>query len=198
MLDGQSRTPNQVVAHNLQRARRSKGWTLEKTAAELAPSVGARWSRQNLSQLEQSAGGAKPRNFNADDLLAFSLAFELPITWFFIPPDHVSAVRCGEINVEPPDLLRHVFLAGWENLRDRLLELPETTYPFDLNTLAARFDLYMVERLSEIPDLDTQLYRLADYLGHARQQAHVRLMNEEAPTAPFETDPTMTLPTSKS
>jgi len=79
-------TPNQVVAHNLARAREWKGWTQDQAAEALAPYLGARWSKASLSQAERSVAGKFVRNFNADEIVAFARAFELPVTWFFMPP----------------------------------------------------------------------------------------------------------------
>jgi len=79
-------TPNQVVAHNLARAREWKGWTQDQAAEALAPYLGARWSKASLSQAERSVAGRFIRNFNADEIVAFARAFELPVTWFFMPP----------------------------------------------------------------------------------------------------------------
>jgi len=59
-------TPNQVVAYNVIKARALRGWTQEQAAEALAPYLGAKLS--------------------ADDLLALSRGFDLPIGYFFTPP----------------------------------------------------------------------------------------------------------------
>lgn len=79
-------TPNQVVAHNLTRAREVKGWTQDQAAEALEPYLGVRWSKASVSQAERSVAGGFVRNFTADEIVAFARAFELPITWFFMPP----------------------------------------------------------------------------------------------------------------
>ena len=79
-------TPNQVVAYNLNQARIWKGWTQEEAAETLAPYVGSRWSKANFSAAERSIDGQRIRNFDADEIVAFARAFELPVTFFFMPP----------------------------------------------------------------------------------------------------------------
>jgi hypothetical protein len=79
-------TPNQVVAFNLARARELRGWTQEQTADALAPYLGTRWSKANFSAAERSVAGKHIRNFDADEVVAFARAFELPVGWFYLPP----------------------------------------------------------------------------------------------------------------
>ncbi len=80
-------TPNQVVAHNLTRARELRGWTQEEAAEALAPFLGARLSAASLSAIERSIRGTRVKQFSADELVALSRAFELPLGWWLTPPD---------------------------------------------------------------------------------------------------------------
>jgi transcriptional regulator with XRE-family HTH domain len=79
-------TPNQVVAYNLARARQWRGWTQEQAAEALEPYLGARWSKATFSAAERSVDGRTIRQFSADDLVAFSRCFQVPLSWFFMPP----------------------------------------------------------------------------------------------------------------
>lgn len=79
-------TPNQIVAYNLAQARQWKGWTQDQAAEAIAPFVGSRWSKANFSAAERSVTGERIRNFDADEIVAFAQAFELPVTFFFMPP----------------------------------------------------------------------------------------------------------------
>ncbi len=81
-----SLTPNQVVAYNLPRARLVRGWTQEQAAEALAPFLGTRWSVANFSAIERSVDGGRIRQFTADDLVALSRGFDLPIGFFLTPP----------------------------------------------------------------------------------------------------------------
>jgi hypothetical protein len=84
-------TANQVVAFNLAQARMWKNWTQDQAAQALEPHLGKRWSKANYSAAERSVDGNRIRNFTADEILAFALAFELPVTWFFMPPPPYAA-----------------------------------------------------------------------------------------------------------
>lgn len=79
-------TANQVVAFNLTQAREWRGWTQDEAAVALEPYLGVRWSKATFSQAERSVAGRFIRNFTADEIVAFARGFELPITWFFMPP----------------------------------------------------------------------------------------------------------------
>ena len=99
-------TPNQVVGYNLARARQWKGWTQEETADALAPYLGTRWSKASVSQAERSVAGKFVRNFNADEIVAFARAFNLPVTWFFMPPSPRSDIPGVPVKLSTPDAER--------------------------------------------------------------------------------------------
>ena len=79
-------SPNQLVAYNLIKARQLRGWTQEEAARQLSKYQGAEWSKVTWSAAERSVDGKRVRQFTADDLLAFSQAFDLPLTWWLLPP----------------------------------------------------------------------------------------------------------------
>jgi hypothetical protein len=100
-------TPNQVVAYNLHQVRLWHRLTQDQAAEVLAPYVGKRWSKANFSAAERSVAGDRIRQFDADEIVAFAKAFDVPITWFFLPPvpwAHDSApvhLDAGADNPEP-------------------------------------------------------------------------------------------------
>lgn len=80
-------TPNQIVAYNVAKARALRGWTQDQAADALAPYLGAKLSGPSFSGLERSAWTvSRIKQFSADDLLALSRGFDLPIGFFFTPP----------------------------------------------------------------------------------------------------------------
>ena len=87
MASRKALTPNQIVAANLALAREMNGWTQEQAAKEMAPYLGKQWSKATFSVAERSVDGERIRDFSADELLAFSRTFGLPVTWFLIPPE---------------------------------------------------------------------------------------------------------------
>jgi transcriptional regulator with XRE-family HTH domain len=91
-------TANQLVAYNLRRARELRELTQEQAAERLEPLLGQLWSKATFSSAERSAEPERrAREFTADELLAFSAAFDLPLAWFFLPAetDGFQNVRCG-------------------------------------------------------------------------------------------------------
>jgi len=79
-------TPNQVVAYNLHRARTLRQWTQEEAAEALEQHLGKLWSKAVFSAAERSVDGQRIRPFDADELVAFARAFELPLLYFLMPP----------------------------------------------------------------------------------------------------------------
>lgn len=91
-------SPNRVVAYNLNRARRRRGWTQDQAAEQLERHLGVRWSKALFSAAERSAAAERVRPFDADELVAMSRSFGLPIAWFFLPP----SADAGEHTGHPP------------------------------------------------------------------------------------------------
>jgi transcriptional regulator with XRE-family HTH domain len=77
---------NEVVAYNFRRARELRGMTQPEAAAALEPFLGQRLPQASISALERSYGGDKRREFDAQEILAFACAFDVPLLWFFLPP----------------------------------------------------------------------------------------------------------------
>ncbi|HVL28620.1 MAG TPA: helix-turn-helix transcriptional regulator [Acidimicrobiales bacterium] len=126
-------TANQIVAFNVAKARRLRGWTQEEAARALAPYLGTTLSTASFSALERSVDTGRVREFNADELLAFARGFGVPITWFFTPPSvywdgvGVSTPDTGEEGLDPMVML-HAVLGTPETLaayREDLLSWPD-------------------------------------------------------------------------
>jgi transcriptional regulator with XRE-family HTH domain len=77
---------NEIVAYNFRAARELRGWTQEETALRLEGLLGQRLPQASISAIERAYEGDRRREFDAHELLAFALAFELPLVWFFLPP----------------------------------------------------------------------------------------------------------------
>jgi hypothetical protein len=117
-------TPNQIVAHNMAKARLFRGWTQDQAAEACAPYLGTRLSPASWSALERSVDGGRIREITADELVAFARAFNLPIGFFLTPPsawdNHVVATPdAGPQGLEPIELFDVVIgtdenLAAWE------------------------------------------------------------------------------------
>ena len=81
---------NQVVAYNVRAARELRGWTQEELADRLEPYLGQRLTQAGVSSIERAWDGDRRREFDAHELLIFTMVFDLPILWFLLPPpgDH--------------------------------------------------------------------------------------------------------------
>lgn len=77
---------NEVIAYNFKRARELRGLTQPEVAEALAPFLGQVLPQASISAIERSYGGDKRREFDAQEILAFACAFDLPLLWFFLPP----------------------------------------------------------------------------------------------------------------
>ncbi len=121
-------TPNQIVAYNVAKARALRGWTQEQAADALAPYLGAKLSGPSFSGLERSAWTpTRIKQFSADDLLALSRGFDLPIGFFFTPPPPdldtgLYAPDAGTNGLDPIVLLDAI-LGTPDNLEDWEAEL---------------------------------------------------------------------------
>lgn len=79
---------NEVIAYNFRAARELRGWTQEEVALRLEPLLGQRLPQASISGIERTYKGERQREFDAHEILAFALAFDLPMIWFFLPaPD---------------------------------------------------------------------------------------------------------------
>ncbi len=83
----QAWTASQVVAHNVTRGRELRGLTQAEVAERLTRFTGARWSLTAVAQAEGSVGGQRVRQFTANELVALARTLDLPVLFFFLPPD---------------------------------------------------------------------------------------------------------------
>jgi hypothetical protein len=132
----ESLTANQLVAYNLMRIRRTLGLSQEEAAKRLEPYMaGKRWSKAVYSAAERSYHGNRIRHFSADDLVGMSLAFSVPVAYFFLPPrpedrKENAVLRSGDTAVAWRDLF-DVMVGGTyrASLYHRMLELPPDDRP---------------------------------------------------------------------
>ncbi len=116
-------TANQIVAYNVIKARALRGWTQARAAEALAPYLGAKLSGPSFSALERSASNhGRIRQFSADDRVALSRGFDLPIGYFFTPPPPETGADVdgdgpdGRINALDPIVLLDAILGTPANL----------------------------------------------------------------------------------
>lgn len=197
-------TPNQVVAFNLAQARQWKGWTQEQAAQALEPHLGKRWSKASVSQAERSIAGKFVRNFDADEIVAFARAFELPIGWFFMPPPPFSDRPGVPVKLKTPDaellgtaLALLVDLVFGDETNQALLEMrldawlqqrpPQLTQAQQRITSLVRRRIESLARatIDDLADWQTTLRAMANQLEDLETRARASVDEELAPgTAP--------------
>ena len=125
--DEEAWTPNQLVARRIAHAREIRGWTQEEAAEQLAPFLGLKWSPATFSIVERSIDGKRIRQFSADEIVALSRAFDLPIGFWFTPflGDEFSSVKTPDApSGAPPQVVVDALLGsgfGFEIWANELL-----------------------------------------------------------------------------
>jgi hypothetical protein len=190
-------TPNQVVAFNLAQARLWKGWTQDQAAEALEPYLGKRWSKASVSQAERSIAGKFVRNFDADEIVAFARAFEVPIGWFFMPPPPHSDDPGVPVKLKTPDaealgtgLALLVDLVFGDEANQALLEMrldawlqqrpPQLTEAQHRITslVRRRIDALARATIDDLGDWQTTLRAMANHLEDLETRAR-RLVDDE-------------------
>jgi transcriptional regulator with XRE-family HTH domain len=177
-------TPNQIVSHNLRRAREHWGWTQEETAERLTSVSGQEWSTESYAQAERAAAGKRVRRFDADELHAFCRMFRQPLAFFLVPPspERVHAAHQLPAEGEPAvDFFARVIAlddleAAWilqfmdglppDERRRLQLALAERALQASEDAIA--------EELGALTEWEEPLRSLADQLKRVRRTAHVR------------------------
>ena len=101
-------TASQVVAHNMARAREIRRLTQAEVAERLSRFTGSPWSQASVAQAEGSVAGDRVRQFTANELVALARTFDLPVLYFFLPPED------GRLAFAVPDGYKHEW--PWEYL----------------------------------------------------------------------------------
>ena len=189
-------TPNQIIAYNLAEARALRGWTQEVAAAELEQHIGARWSKATFSAAERSVDGHRVRKFTADEIVAFSRCFGVPIGFFFMPPPpSTSAVPLRLASPENPwggitlaELLDAVFGTPGEDdimsqrLRRFLAEIPTGDLTEAQDRLSLRAEdavtAVVMKELARFDEWRDALTGLARQLGHWQSAAKAAAIRE--------------------
>ena len=147
-----SKTPNQIVAYNLRRARVNQDWT----QADVAEQLGI--SRANYSLIESSyERDDRIRNHSADDLVRYAEIFGLPVLYFLLPP-----IRRDKVDPTVKTLLESVDVRGrrtatgdyldqvWPPLNIRQIVYPDhgmDAFERRLSELSALLDVNLTDRI---------------------------------------------------
>ena len=158
---------NEVVAYNFRRARELRGWTQDEAADALERFLGVRLPQASISALERSFGGDKRREFDAQEILAYACAFDVPMLWFFLPPPQDTRQLQG--TSDHVHELYTVALGREDQLEDLYARFRELGMP------EPNADDLTLERVFGAPTPRT----LMDY-RHRRKQLLLALLDEYA------------------
>lgn len=89
----QVKSVGQVVAYNVMRARKARGLTQEDLAERLREVTGRPWPRSAVTMTENAWTGSaeRLRTLDVNQVVAFAVALETPLAWFFMAPDDADA-----------------------------------------------------------------------------------------------------------
>jgi transcriptional regulator with XRE-family HTH domain len=79
-------TANMLVAYNMAHWRKAIGLTQEELGNELTMYTGRPWSKATVSAAERAWDGKRVRLFDTDELLALSVALQVPLSALLLPP----------------------------------------------------------------------------------------------------------------
>jgi hypothetical protein len=143
--------------------------TQEQVAAALEPLLGVRWKKQTYSMAEK-ADRKRPRGFDASEIAAFAVVFDLPIAWFFMPPRVPRTRKDFEagLPVEQMEI-------AWNMPDEPGVEV------VDLVDAAMRYPQQMRDRRDEIIHGPLGYHGLLDELDRRHQQRErARALDDEA------------------
>jgi transcriptional regulator with XRE-family HTH domain len=126
---------NAVVSYNVKAIRERRGHTQQAVAERLSRLTGHQLPQASISAMERGFDGDRRRRFDAHELYLLSVVFDVPITYFFIPPPDTSLNVLADTKRPVTDL--YAALLGTElqlkPLDERLAEIhinnPDDTDP---------------------------------------------------------------------
>jgi len=129
---------NAIVSFNLKAIRERRGWTQQRVADELGRVTGHTLPQASISAMERGFDGERRRRFDAHELYLFSVVFEVPIAYFFLPPPGALDARLADTGA--PAVALYSALLG-DNLQleavDERLEALGLNVPQELDPIMA-------------------------------------------------------------
>lgn len=132
---------NAVVSYNVKAIRERRGWTQQSVAERLGRVTGHQLPQASISAMERGFDGERRRRFDAHELYLFSVVFDVPIAYFFVPPPGTGFELLADTGRPVSEL--YAALLGQESqlapLDDRLAEIQIGNPEESDATLAAIF-----------------------------------------------------------
>lgn len=124
---------NAVVSYNLKAIRERRGWTQQSVAERLGELTGHQLPQASISAMERGFDGERRRRFDAHELYLFSVVFDVPIAYFFVPPPGTGFAELADSGRPVSELYASLLGQEWQlaPLDERLAEIqinnPEET-----------------------------------------------------------------------
>ena len=97
---------NAVVSYNLRAIRERRGMTQQGVADRLAQLTGHQLPQASISAMERGFDAERRRRFDAHELYLLSVVFDVPITYFFIPPPGTGDIELADTRRPVSELYR--------------------------------------------------------------------------------------------
>jgi transcriptional regulator with XRE-family HTH domain len=97
---------NAVVSYNVRAIRERRGMTQQQVADRLATLTGHQLPQASISAMERGFDGERRRRFDAHELYLLSVVFDVPITYFFIPPPGTGFAELADTRRPVAELYR--------------------------------------------------------------------------------------------
>lgn len=97
---------NAVVSFNVRAIRERRRMTQQAVADRLAQLTGHQLPQASISAMERGFDGDRRRRFDAHELYLLSQVFEVPITYFFIPPPDMGDATLADSGRPVTELYR--------------------------------------------------------------------------------------------
>ena len=163
-------SPNQIVAYNVERLRRERGWTAVETARRWGALLGRKISLASYSAMERSVEGRRIKSFDADEIFSLARLFGVRVWFLFIPPINF---RLHPVRVRPKGAPVSQSLARTA-AEALVVETPENIFA-DMAAFAAG------ERME--PEPANSSLSLSDPIDVAVLQLVVQMMKQPLPTS---------------
>lgn len=97
---------NAVVSYNVKAIRERRAMTQQQVADRLAMLTGHQLPQASISAMERGFDGERRRRFDAHELYLLSHVFDVPITYFFIPPPGAGTTELADTRRPVSELYR--------------------------------------------------------------------------------------------
>lgn len=97
---------NAVVSYNVRAIRERRRMTQQGVADRLAQITGHHLPQASISAMERGFDGDRRRRFDAHEIYLLSQVFDVPITYFFIPPPEMGDATLADSGRPVTELYR--------------------------------------------------------------------------------------------